>query len=593
MNGPGDRASKPILSDAPTRFVPAEGHDEDQTGNGLSCIPGSQSSARSHMLPAREPGDLDGAFSPVVGEGQPREGLMPQAVVQPVEESDADMVPEKSAKTWVTPVESAEGRSAAEGNAVARNTSPTQRGSDVLTDLQRIGQRAREKPEEKWTNLLTHLRVPLLVLAYQRLRKDAATGVDGVTWEEYGVRLHERLRDLEDRIHRGSYHPQPVRRVHIPKGDGRTRPLGIPALEDKIVQQAVRWVLEPIYEAQFLGLSYGFRPGRSPHDALDAVAVMIDRRVRWVLDADIRSYFDTIDHGWMQKFIEHRIGDSRMVRLLLKWLHAGVMEDGKLRETQAGTPQGGLISPLLANIYLHYALDLWVTSWRKKHASGAVYLVRYADDFVMGFQLERDARTMHSALTERMAKFGLELHPEKTRVIQFGRFAREDRARQGLSKPSTFEFLGFTHIAGQSRRGGYLLKRRTSRKKRRAMLSRVKEECCRRRHLPVDEQHQWLTRVLRGHYQYYGVPTNSRALDQVRFHVETMWHRSLQRRSQKGVWTAERRRAFAKRFALPLPKIVHPWPSQRFAARRPEVGARCGKSARRDLSGGRSELREE
>jgi len=380
MNGPGDRALKHNFSGVPTRCLAAEGHDSDRLDDdkGQKYTPESQNSARSQLLPAREPGDLDGASSPVVGEKQPREGDEPQSVADSVEESDAGMVPKKPTKTWVMPVESVEGRAAAKGKSVARNTSPTQGGIDVLTALQRIGQRAKEKPKEKWTNLLTHLRVPLLAEAYQRLRRDAATGVDAVTWAEYGERLDARLHDLEHRIHRGSYHPQPVRRVYIPKGDGRLRPLGIPALEDKIVQQAVRWVLEPIYEAEFLGLSYGFRPGRSPHHALDALAVAIDRTkgaVRWVLDADIRSFFDTIDHGWMQRFIEHRIGDTRMVHLLMKWMRAGVMEDGELRETLAGTPQGGLVSPLLANVYLHYALDLWVTSWRNKHAHGAVYLV--------------------------------------------------------------------------------------------------------------------------------------------------------------------------------------------------------------------------
>jgi len=412
--------------------------------------------------------------------------------------------------------------------------------------------------------------VPLLAEAYKRLRRDAATGVDAMTWAGYGDRLDERLHDLENRIHRGSYHPQPVRRVDIPKGDGRSRPLGIPALEDKIVQQAVRMVLEPIDEAEFRGFSYGFRPGRSPHRALDALAAAIDQKrgpVRWVLDADIRSFYDTLDHGWMQQFIEHRIGDTRMVRLLMKWMHAGVMEDGEWRATPVGTPQGGIISPLLSNIYLHYALDLWVTSWRKKHSRGTVYCVRYADDFVMGFEIEQDARAMHSALTERLAKFGLALHPDKTRVLQFGRFARGDRARLGLPKPETFDFLGFTHIAGVSRIGRFQLKRRTSRKKRWASLARLKEECRRRRHDPVTDQHVWLSSVLRGHYQYYGVPTNSRALGQFRFHIEWMWHRSLLRRSQKDYWSATRRDSFQQRFPLPLPKIHHPWPDKRFAAR--------------------------
>jgi group II intron reverse transcriptase/maturase len=290
------------------------------------------------------------------------------------------MVPEKPAKTRVTPVESVEGRVTAEGKSAARNTSSTQSEQDVATALQRIGQRAKEKPEERLTNLLTHLQPVLLKRAYLSLRKDAAVGVDAITWHEYGERLDERLHDLVGRIHRGSYHPQPVRRAHIPKGDGDSRPLGIPSLEDKIVQQATRWVLEPIYEAMFVGVSYGFRPGRSQHDALDALAEAIARKVSWVLDADVRSFFDTIDHEWMQKFIEHRIGDKRLVRIIMKWMRAGVMEEGKLHAMEKGTPQGGLISPLLANIYLHYVLDLWVLDWRKKHARGEVYYVRYADD---------------------------------------------------------------------------------------------------------------------------------------------------------------------------------------------------------------------
>ena len=477
------------------------------------------------------------------------------------------VVPEKPTKTWVTPVEPVEGRAAAEGKSAARNTSSTQSEIDVTTALQRIGQRAREKPEEQLTNLVTHLQPTLLKQAFHSLRKDAATGVDAITWHEYGEHLDARLEDLAGRIHRGSYHAQPVRRVHIPKGDGRKRPLGIPTLEDKIVQQAVRWLLEPIYEAMFVGVSYGFRPGRSQHDALDALAEAIARKVSWVLDADVRSFFDTIDHDWMRRFIEHRIGDKRLVRIILKWMRSGVMEEGKLRETEQGTPQGGIISPLLANVYLHYALDLWVLDWRKKHARGEVYFVRYADDFVMGFQNEQDARAMRAALADRLAKFGLELHPEKTRVIQFGRFARQNREQRGLPKPETFDFLGFTHIAGLSRDGCFQLQRRTSRRKRRAKLAKVKYESERRRHRAVPEQHAWLSSVLRGHYAYYAVPTNFAALDSFRRAVRRIWHRSLQRRSQKARWTQERRRAFELRFPLPRPRILHPWPTARFAAR--------------------------
>jgi RNA-directed DNA polymerase len=498
---------------------------------------------------------------PVVGSGQPREGAKPHSVVSYFEGSDGGMVPEKPAKTRVTPVESVEGRPAAEGKSAARNASRAQDRQGAPTQVVRIGQRAKEKKGERFDNLLSAIKVPLLKEAYQRLRKRAAPGVDGVTWEEYGEHLDARLLDLQDRIHRGSYHPQPVRRVHIPKGDGRVRPLGIPALEDKLVQQAARMVLEPIYERAFLGFSYGFRPGRGQHDALNALAEAISRKTSWVLDADIRAFYDTIDHGWMQKFLEHRIGDRRMVRLLMKWLHAGVMEEGELREVKEGVPQGGSISPLLANVYLHYAVDLWVNQWRKRHARGEVYIVRYADDLAVAFQLERDARAMREALASRLAKFGLELHPEKTRVLRFGRFARQDAERDGRARPETFDFLGFTHIAGVSRRGEFQLKRRTSRKKRNAKLASLREEMHERRHEPVRAQHAWLSSVLEGHFRYYGVPTNYRALQQFRERVRASWHRQLQRRSQRAHWSRQHRTGFDERFPLPPPRIHHPWPA--------------------------------
>ncbi|HYJ09304.1 MAG TPA: group II intron reverse transcriptase/maturase [Polyangiaceae bacterium] len=528
--------------------------------------PGSKSSARAQQASAREPGDLDGAL-PVMVTGEPaQQGVKPQTGAS-IEKSDEVVVPKKAAKTWVTPVEPAEGRTEAKGKSATRNASSTLGEREALTFLQRIGERAKQKPKAKWTNLLSHIKAPLLKEAYQRLRQNAAVGVDEVTWLEYGERLDERLLDLQDRVHRGSYHPQPVRRVLIPKGDGKMRPLGIPALEDKIVQQAARMVLEPILEAEFIGFSYGFRPKRSQHDALDALAAAIRKKVNWVLDADIEAFFDTIDHRHLQTFLEHRIGDTRMVRLLMKWAKAGVLEDGKLHETDSGTPQGGIISPLLANLYLHYVLDLWVLSWRKKYASGEMYVVRYADDFVMGFQKEQDALTMHKALAERLAQFALKLHPQKTRVIEFGRSAGESRACRGLAKPETFDFLGFTHIAGISRAGKFQLKRRTSRKKRRAKLARLKEECDRRRHHRVTEQHRWLKSVLDGHYRYYAVPTNYRALAQFQRAVRYMWHRALQRRSQRARWTRARQNAFDARFPLPAPRILHPWPDARFALR--------------------------
>jgi group II intron reverse transcriptase/maturase len=518
-------------------------------------------------LPAREPGDLERACSSMVDGKQPREGDEPYAAERALEESDAAVVPKKPAKTRVTPVESVEGRAKAERKSAARNALPAQDGLGALTSLQRIGERAKHKPKDKWTNLLGHIKVPLLAEAYQRLRKRAAPGVDEVTWEEYGERLYERLLDLQDRIHRGSYHPQPVKRVHIPKGDGQTRPLGIPALEDKVVQQAVRMVIEPIYEAEFVGFSYGFRPRRSQHRALDALAEAIGRKVNWVLDADIRSFYDTIDHGWLQRMLEHRIGDSRMVRLLMKWAKAGVMEDGELHETQEGSPQGAVISPLLSNIYLHYVFDLWAGQWRSQRARGEVYIVRYADDLVIGFQREQDAIAMRKALAERVAKFGLQLHPDKTRVLEFGRFAPERRKNRGLPKPETFDFLGFTHFIGKSRGGKPMLSRRTSRKKRQAKLASLTEQCWDRRHWPVKEQHAWLSSVLEGHYRYYGVPTNSDALRSFCERVQWIWHRVLQRRSQRARWNIARRDAFAARFPLPRPRIHHPWPHVRFAER--------------------------
>jgi RNA-directed DNA polymerase len=570
VSGPGDRAPKSCSTRESTCSHATEDHGVAPTRVDVvpTLSPESKEFGTFRKLPAREPGDLEGASPPMVGGRQPREGDEPRAAEQAFEESDAVIVPKKSAKTWVTPVELAEGRTKAEGKSVARNALPTQGGVSALTSLQRIGERARRRPKEKWTNLLSHIRVPLLTEAYRRLRKDAAPGVDDVTWEEYGEHLDARLCDLQDRIHRGSYHPQPVRRVHIPKGDGRLRPLGIPALEDKVVQQAVRLVLEPIYEAEFIGFSYGFRPRRSQHNALDALAEAISRKVNWVLDADIRSFYDTIDHGWLQRFLEHRIADARMIRLLMKWAKAGVMENDELHAVEEGTPQGGIISPLLSNIYLHYVLDLWVVSWRKKRARGEVYVVRYADDFTMCFQKEEDARAMHSALVERFAKFGLELHPHKTRVLEFGWFARASRERRGLGKPETFDFLGFTHLMSVTRHGKPQLHRRTSRKKRQAKLAELREACWKRRHDSAVAQHAWLCQVLQGHYRYYGVPTNYESLRRFQRRVEWTWHRSLQRRSHRAWWTTPRRLAFAAKFPLPKPHIYHPWPRNRFDEKR-------------------------
>lgn len=412
-----------------------------------------------------------------------------------------------------------EGRSAANGKFASGNARGPQRPQVSRGHItERIGQKARDEKGVRFNNLMSHMTVPLLKEAYYSLKTKAAAGVDGETWSSYGVNLEARLLDLEDRVHRGSYHPQPVRRVHIPKGDGRTRPLGIPALEDKIVQQAARMLLEPIYEtSEFVDASYGFRPGRSQHMALDELQRSIYRLTQWVLDADIRAFFDTIEHAWMQKFLEHRIADRRMVRLLMKWLKAGVMEEGKLHEVTEGTPQGGIISPLMANIYLHYVLDLYVQQWVRRHARGRTYFVRYADDFVMGFQFESDARAMREALAERLAKFGLELHADKTRVLRFGRFAERDSARDGRERPETFDFLGFTHICAEDRSERFLVLRHTSRKKQHAKLAALRELAKARRHDPVPEQHRRLSAALRGLYGYYGVSGNYRALSALRY----------------------------------------------------------------------------
>lgn len=527
--------------------------------------PGSKSSANLYMPDARESGDLAGSSPHMVGGRQSREGDKPQAVAHASEESRASIVPEKPVNSVVTPEESVEGRGAANGKLGERNTHRTQDRESVLTYLERVGERARQKKGEKFDNLLSHIKVPLLREAYQRLNKKAASGVDEETWVQYGEDLDARLADLQDRVHRGSYHPQPVRRVYIPKGDGRMRPLGIPALEDRLLQQAVRMILEPIYEADFLGFSYGFRPKRSQHKALDALYVALGGKTNWVLDADIRSFYDTIDHGWLRKFVEHRIGDKRLVRLLLKWLKAGVMEDGKLHEVTEGTPQGGVISPLLANVYLHYVLDLWVQQWRKRNARGQVYIVRYADDFVMGFQYEQDARAMHAALAARLGEFGLELHPDKTRVLRFGRFAQRDSTFDGRERPETFDFLGFTHICAQGPDGRFRLVRRTSRKKRQAKQASLADEIDRRKHHRVVEQFTWLSSVLRGHSNYYGVPGNFSALRSFLRFVRRTWHRALQRRSQRGRWDEAKRDAFDARFRLPRPRITQAHPLARLA----------------------------
>jgi group II intron reverse transcriptase/maturase len=422
---------------------------------------------------------------------------------------------------------------------------------------------AEKDKDARFTALLHHVTVDRLRAAYRAIRPGAAPGVDGVTWHAYGQDLEAKLQDLHGRVHRGAYRASPSRRAWIPKADGGLRPLGIAALEDKIVQRAVVEVLNAIYETDFLGFSYGFRPGRSPHRALDALAVGIERRrVNWVLDADVSGFFEVVDHGWLRRFIEHRVADERILRLIEKWLRAGVVEDEALTVSDEGTPQGASVSTLLANVYLHYVFDLWADQWRARNAHGDVIVVRYADDIVMGFEHRNDAERLLADLRERFAAFGLELHPVKTRLIEFGRFAAGNRDRRGDGKPETFDFLGFTHICAKARSGRFKLGRVTIKKRMTAKLKAVKAEFRRRQHLPIPVQARWLASVVVGHMNYYSVPGNGDAVDAFRSHVIWLWRRSLRRRSQRSRVTWERMRRIAKRW-LPSVRVTHPYPSQR------------------------------
>jgi group II intron reverse transcriptase/maturase len=482
--------------------------------------------------------------------------------------------------------ERVERRAGAEGNAGEPHTDRAQHRVTASPGLARIRKAASEREGERFTTLLHHIDAGLLEQAYYWLKRDAAAGVDGMTWAEYGEGLADRLADLHGRVHRGSYRAQPSRRTYIPKPDGRQRPLGIAALEDKIVQRAMVEVLNAIYEADFLGFSYGFRPGRGQHDALDALAVGLESQaVNWILDADIRGFFDNISHAWLMRFIEHRIGDRRVLRLIRKWLTVGVVEEGVWQPAMKGTPQGAVISPLLANIYLHYAYDLWAAQWRRRHARGAMIVVRYADDTVVGFEHRSDAERFLAELRIRLAEFALELHPEKTRLIEFGRNAASDRTARGDGKPETFDFLGFTHICTRRRRGGFLLARHTRRDRKRAKLAEITEDLRRRWHQDVAEQGRWLAGVMRGYFAYHAVPTNNRALQAFRHHVVGLWRRALRRRSQRDrtTWTDIDR--LAERY-LPKPRITHPWPAQRFRVKHPRWEPYAGIPPVRFCAGG-------
>jgi RNA-directed DNA polymerase len=479
--------------------------------------------------------------------------------------SDGPVVP-ANLPNKATAAEAGEERGPAKGNTDGKPRPGRSAGTGVSNALGRVREVARRDKDARFTALLHHVSLERLVMAYWDLSPKAAPGVDGVTWQDYGQDLVANLRDLHDRVHSGRYRARPSRRAYIPKADGRLRPLGIAALEDKILQRAVVEVLNAVYEADFRGFSYGFRPGRGQHDALDALAVGIERKkVNWVLDADIRDFFTSVDRGWLERFLRHRIADERVLRLIGKWLAAGVMEEGVWSEG-AGTPQGASASPLLANVYLHYALDLWVEWWRRHRARGEVIIVRFADDFICGFQHHRDARRFLADLRQRMAKFGLELHPDKTRLIEFGRFAAANRAARGLGKPETFGFLGFTHICGKTRGGWFQVKRVTIAKRVRAALRKVKDQLRSRMHLPIPEQGRWLASVVRGHMAYYAVPGNVQAVAAFRDEVTRHWFKALRRRSQRTTVSWARMSRIEARW-LPRARVMHPYPNVRFDAR--------------------------
>lgn len=482
--------------------------------------------------------------------------------------SDRPIVPRKPPNKGCVaaqPAAGAEGRGLAKENPQPCNQPIGPRAAPGWQNAeQRIRQAAGQDRQERFTALWHHVsHVERLRREYFALKRDSAPGVDRQTWEQYGQNLEANLQDLSGRLHRGAYHAKPVRRAWIPKPDGRQRPIGVPTLEDKIVQRSAVAVLSAVYEADFLGFSYGFRPGRGPHLALDALTVgLTTRKVNWVLDADIRGFFDSLSHEWLVKFVEHRIADRRVVRHIQKWLNAGVLEDGKRIVMEEGTPQGGSISPLLANVYLHYVFDLWADQWRRTRAQGDVILVRYADDFVVGFEYKHEAEQFWSDLRERFAKFHLELHADKTRLIQFGRWAARTRQRRGQGKPETLDFLGFTHSCSQDNRGDYIVLRQPIRQRVRRKLQALQEQLRERLQEAVAETGRWLRQVVRGYYRYYGVPRTSLALKRYRRAVIRLWHRLLCRRSQKAHVPWARMTQWAHQW-IPLPRIYHPYPEER------------------------------
>jgi RNA-directed DNA polymerase len=486
--------------------------------------------------------------------------------------SDGPIVPEKPPNKdgATSSAEAVEERGPTKGNTLQTAAARTQSRSPALIGLWGVREAATKDRDVRFTALLHHITVDALQDSFHALKRQAAPGVDGVSWRDYEKGLAGRLHDLHERVHRGTYRAQPSKRTYIPKPDGRMRPLGIAALEDKIVQHAVVTVLNAVYETDFLGFSYGFRPGRCPHDGLDALYVgLTQRRVNWVLDADIQGFFDTIDHGWLLRFIEHRIADRRILRLIRKWLKAGVSEDGTWSETTVGTPQGAVISPLLANVYLHYVLDLWAQQWRSRHARGDVIIVRYADDFVLGFQYQEEAERFLGDLRERLEGFSLSLHPDKTRLIEFGPAAAPKRRRLGQGKPESFDFLGFTHICSKTRSGKrFTVKRQTIAKRLRATLQAFKLRLHRQMHAGIGKVAQWLRSAVQGYMNYHAVPGNIGRMTTFRTQVIRLWFHALRRRGDRRRITWARFGPFANHW-LPRARILHPHPCLRFYAMHP------------------------
>jgi RNA-directed DNA polymerase len=491
-------------------------------------------------------------------------------VMHEPEKSDSVVVARKPTnKAERSVAEPVEPRTETKGNADQQSTRRAQDRASVSQALERVRQAARQGKKERFTSLLHHVDPAMLRTAFYAMKRDAAPGVDGITWETYEKDLDRRIEDLHARVKRGAYRASPSRRSYIPKEDGSKRPLAVAALEDKIVQRATAAVLSAIHEEDFLGFSYGFRPKRSQHDALDALIVGISsRKVNFILDADIRSFFTEVSQQWVVRFLEHRIGDTRILRLVQKWLHAGVLEDGIVTIEEKGTGQGSVISPLLANVYLHYVFDLWAERWRRREATGDMIMVRYADDLVVGFQHENDAQRFWDAMRERLREFSLSLHPDKTRLIEFGRFAAQNCKKRGLAKPETFTFLGFVLISGKSRRGDFQIRRKSRRDRMRTKLREIKEALRQRMHRPIPETGKWLAQIVAGYFAYHAVPTNGAAIAAFRYHVVILWYRQLCRRSQRARLVWARMATLADEF-LPKPRVLHPWPSIRFAVRHP------------------------